>query len=293
MIDLRQMRYFVAVAETLHFGRAAERLHVSQPPLSRQIAALERELGATLFERHSRQVRLTPAGQRFLEDARSVLAAFDEACRSARLVEQGELGELHVGFMMHAALSSVPPLTREFVSRHPHVRLHLREVLPSALVDAVLKGELDAGIGFLPVARKGIERRPVHREPLCLALPSAHALAGDDGPVAATALAGEALIAVPADIVPTLRQATDRWFADAGVTPTVRLEVQLQHSIVSLVAESLGVALVPASLRRLGLPGVVFRELADAPQVEQWLFWRTLNRNAALHALLDVVARQD
>lgn len=288
MIDLRQMRYFVAVAETLHFGRAAERLHVSQPPLSRQVAALERALGVTLLERHSRQVRLTPAGQRFLEDAKAVLASFDEACRSARLVERGELGELHLGFMMHAALSSVPPLTRAFVSRYPHVRLHLREQLPAALVESVLKGEDDAGLGFLPGKRKGIESRPIHREPLCLAIPAEHPLAIGQGPVEAEALSGEALITVPADIVPTLRHAIDHWFAAAGVTPTIRLEVQLQHSIVSLVAESLGLALVPASLRRLGLPGVAFRALAEAPTIEQVIFWRAHSRSPALNAFLDV-----
>src|SRR5215470_1325213 len=103
MIDIRQLRYFVAVAETLHFGRAAERLHVTQPPLSRQIALLEKELGVRLIERHSRRARLTHAGERFLADGRAALVAFDRACRNARLAQAGELGEISIGFTMHAA----------------------------------------------------------------------------------------------------------------------------------------------------------------------------------------------
>ena len=119
MIDLRQMRYFAALAETLHFGRAAERLHISQPPLTRQIAALERELGVRLLERNSRRAKLTHAGQRFLEDARLAIAAFDQACRNAQLAERGELGALAIGFMMHAAHTVLPRLTRQFMTELP------------------------------------------------------------------------------------------------------------------------------------------------------------------------------
>src|SRR5215469_13195414 len=107
-MELRHLHYFVTVAETLHFGRAAERLHISQPPLSRQIAALEKELGVRLFDRQSRRATLTPAGRRFLEDSRAVLIGFDQACRNARMAERGELGELSVGFMMHAAYTILP-----------------------------------------------------------------------------------------------------------------------------------------------------------------------------------------
>jgi DNA-binding transcriptional LysR family regulator len=292
MIDIRQMRYFVALAETLHFGRAAERLHVTQPPLSRQIAALERALGVQLIERHSRHARLTAAGQRFHEDASAVLAAFDQACRSAQLVDAGELGELRIGFMMHAAHSSVPPLARRFVAAFPQVRLQLREALPPALVDSVLRGDADAGIGFDPGARRGLESRVIHVEPLCVALPAQHRLAGS-GHIAMQALAGEPLITASADAVPALREAIDACYRGAGLVPQVRLEAQLQQSIVSLVAEALGIALVPASLRRLGMPGVVFVDLDDAPAIEQRIFWRPANRNPALARFLGVAGVLD
>lgn len=281
MIDIRQLRYFVTLAETLHFGRAAERLHVTQPPLSRQVAALEKDLGVRLFDRHSRKVRLTHAGKRFLADSRAVLVAFDEACRNVRLAEAGELGELTVGFMMHAAYGSVPLLTQRFVSARPQVRLHLREILPSEIPAKVLNGELDAGIAFSPEPVRGLASAVMHREPLCLALPAGHSLCVETL-ITPDMLAREPILASPAAITPSLRKAILGFFARAGTEPEIRLETQLQQTIVSLVAEGIGLALVPASLDRLRMGGVEFRPLEQAPTIEQVLVWRPANLNPAL-----------
>ena len=288
MIDIRALQCFLAVADSLHFGKAAERLHMTQPPLSRQVAGLEKALGVTLLERDSRHVRLTAAGERFAQDAREVLVGLEQACRSAQQVAAGELGELRVGFMMHAAHSSVPPLARRFIAAHPNVQLGLREALPLPLLQGVREGELDAGIGFAPADLHGLALQPLFEEPLCVALPAAHPLARRRQ-LQVGQLADEALITAPADVVPTLREAIDACFAREGLRPQIRLEVQLQQSIVSLVGEGLGVALVPASLRRLGVPGVAFVALRDAPRVQQVVFWRVGNLNPALPHLIACV----
>jgi DNA-binding transcriptional LysR family regulator len=287
-MDLRQLRYFVAVAEARHFGRAAERLHVTQPPLSRQIAALEQALGVRLFDRHSRQVRLTAAGERLLSDGKAVLAAFDEACRNAQRAEAGDLGELTVGFMMHAAYGPVPALTRRFIARYPDVRLTLRETLPAAILDAVADGTLDAGITFVQSPPRGIETRTVFREPMVLALPAGHPLA-ETREVGPDQLIDQPLIATPDGIAPMLRRATADYLARAGAKPLIRLETQLQQTIVTLVAEGIGLALVPRSLERLELAGVQYRPLIDAPQVEHMLAWRRGHRNPVLPRFLELV----
>lgn len=280
MIDIRQLRYFVAVADTLHFGRAAKVLHVTQPPLSRQVAALERELGVQLIERHSRRAILTQAGARFLEDARQIIASMDRACRDAQACQAGELGSLTIGFMMHAAYSSVPPLTRRFAGEYPNVTLHLRETLPTMLIDGLFEGRFDATIGFSVAPVRGIQAINLHREPLCAAVPDEHRLA--KCPVLTSdQLVDEPMILSPFDVTPTLRRAISEWLA-APNGPKVRLETQLQQTIVSLVGEGLGVAIVPASLARLNLAGVTFVPLVAAPVVEQQLLFLDGSRNPAL-----------
>lgn len=286
MIDIRQLRYFVVLAETRHFGRAAQRLHISQPPLSRQIAALENALGARLLERHAHGASLTYAGEIFLTEARGVLAAFDQACHNARLAAHGELGKLAIGFMMHAAYTSVPDLTRRFITRYPQVQLELRETIPGVLADAVLSGQFDAGILFNPGPVAGLEAMLLHRERLCLALYAAHPLA-ERTTLGARDLQGEALIATPHDVAPMLRDAIEVYCRSGGVAPHFRLETQLQQTIVSFVAEGLGIALVPQSITRIGVAGVVYRELENSPAVEQVLVWRTGNRNPSLALFLE------
>ncbi len=287
MIDIRQMRYFVVLAETLHFGRAAERLHLTQPPLSRQLAALESELGVRLLDRDARSVRLTRAGQRFLADCRAVLASFDQACRNAQLADRGELGELAVGFMMHAAHTVLPRLMRRYMTAYPEVEVRLKEVIPSLLVDDVLTGRFDAAIMFPPGPVRGLQSFPVHSEVLCLAVHADHDLAHRER-IDVSDLHGRPLIVTPQEVAPTLRDAITRYFHDGGASPSVRLETQLQQTIVSLVAENLGIALVPESMRKLGIAGVVFRDLENPPVIDNVIVWRPGNLNPALGNFLTI-----
>lgn len=286
MIDIRQFRYFVALAETLHFGRAAERLNVTQPPLSRQIAALEAELGVRLVDRGSRHAQLTEAGRQLLDDARAAIAAFDQACRNAQAVGRGELGALSIGFMMHAAYTVLPAIVRRYMDAYPRIELSLKEIVPGALVGELLAGRFDAGLLFSPGEVRGLETRVIHQEALALAVPTSHRLAGR-GQVAAADIAGEPLIASPAEATPTLRDAIVAYCHAGGFEPHILLEAQLQSTLVNLVGEGLGVAFAPASLRKLGVAGAVFVELEAAPVIEHVVAWRPGNLNPALRPFLD------
>jgi DNA-binding transcriptional LysR family regulator len=287
MTDIRQMRAFIVLAETLHFGRAAERLHLTQPPLSRQIAALEKDLGVRLLERHSRHAALTAAGRRFLTDARAAVAAFDLACRNARLTETGETGELAVGFMMHAASTVMPALARRYLEARPAVALKLTEVTPGQLVEDLKRGRFDAGVLFDPGPTAGLTLRPIYRERLCLAVPKGHPLEAKSQ-VSALDLKDEPLIGTAADVAPGLRDAILRWRRDGGLVTEWRLEVQLQQSMVNLVGEGLGVAFAPETMRRTTTANVAFVDLEDAPAIDHVVAFRAENPNPALPAFLAV-----
>ena len=285
MPDIRQMRYFVALAETLHFGRAAERLNLTQPPLSRQIMALEKDLGVRLVDRHSRNVRPTPAGLRFLADSREVVTLFDQACDNARRAAAGEIGELTLGFMMHAAQTIVPKLARRFMTDFPGVELRLREMVPNVLVDGLMEGRLDLGIMFPPPPMRGLETRPVYRERLCAVLHAGHDLAGK-ALIRRQDLATLPLILTPMETAPALRSAIEAYCRAGGFTPTLRVETPFPIPIVSLAAEGIGPGLVPASMRKLTPPGVRFCELEEAPMIDHVIAWRTSNANPALRRFL-------
>jgi DNA-binding transcriptional LysR family regulator len=288
VLDLRKLRYFVTVAETRHFGRAAARLNLSQPPLSRQIAQLEKDLGVQLLERHSRHAALTRAGERFLVDAKAILASVEQAERNVRLAEQGELGELAIGFMMHAAYTIVPRLTRRFASAYPHVRITLRETLPNLLEDDISNGRYDVGIMFPLPASSRLSMRSIFREPLCAAMHPSHPLA-ERSCLTAEDFRDVPLLATPVDVAPTLRAAIAAYCGSAGFAPAIRFEVQLQQTIVSMVAENLGLAILPQSMRRLGLADVTFRDLDHAPIVEHVVAWRPDFSNPAVKAFLAIV----
>ncbi|MEW9309359.1 LysR family transcriptional regulator [Labrys neptuniae] len=287
-MDSRQMRYFVALAETLHFGRAAARLHMTQPPFSRQIANLERELGVQLVERNSRHVTLTQAGERFLADSRAVLAQFEDACRDARLVAEGQKGELRLGFMMHAAHRIVPQIVSCYAGLRPDIRIVLLETTPAEIEHRLLGGELDAAITFAGRPFPQLRTVPVITDHLCLIVPREHALVGRDT-IAPHDLAAEDLIAAPATVAPTLREAITGYFEMAGIVPRFRYEPQLQHTIVRLVAARLGVALVPASICDESIVEVVPRALAAAPALKVVLSVPAESGNPAIAPLIDII----
>lgn len=272
--ELRQLRHFVAVAEQLHFGRAAAALHMSQPPLSRSIQDLERRLGALLLARSRRKVELTPEGARFLEEAKRVLGQLERAVLEIGSMAAGAGGRLRLGFVSLADYGVLPGLLKAYKASRPGVALALREMLSPEQAVALAAGELDFGLLLPPVAGD-LEHLVVQRERFVVALPARHALARARGRIAMRQLSGEAFVMAPRDIAPGLHDIVALLTARAGFSPRVAQEAIQMQTVVSLVSSGLGVAVVPSSVANLGRRGVAYREIADAHQrLDLWLAWR-------------------
>jgi DNA-binding transcriptional LysR family regulator len=276
--DSRQLRYFVAVAEQLHFGRAAATLHISQPPLSRAIRGLEEQLGARLLTRSRRKVELTPEGARFYEEAKRLLEHLERAAREVGAMAAGESGRLRLGFVSLADYGVLPNLLKTFKVARPGVSLALREMLSPEQAAALSAGELDFGLLLPPVAQPisgELEHLVVQSERFVAALPAGHRAARRPGRVTMRDLAGEPFVMVPREIAPGLYDIVAGLAGRAGFSLQVAQEAIQMQTVVSLVSSGLGVAIVPASIANLGRRGVLYRELADAhPRLDVWLAWR-------------------
>ncbi|MCR6487417.1 LysR substrate-binding domain-containing protein [Amycolatopsis sp. OK19-0408] len=271
-MELRHLRYFATVAETCHFGRAAELLHVAQPALSHTIRQLETELGVTLLHRTTRQVRLTPAGEFFQGEAQRVLAAVDTGVRGVRRIGDGQLGLVRVGFTGTAAFSHLPHLARALARRAPRVELEVRaDLLTVEQCEQLRDGSLGLGVLRPPVTGDDIDYRVIEVEPLVLAVPADHRLVIE--PIVAVAdLRAEPFVTYDGRNS-VVHEAVVRSCRDAGFTPDRRHEAPGTAALLALVAGGLGVGVVPASARSLPLAGVVFRDLAGAATVELALAW--------------------
>ncbi|AOK30372.1 MULTISPECIES: LysR family transcriptional regulator [Burkholderia] len=298
--DLRQWRYFLTVADERHFGRAAARLAMTQPPLSQAIRALEDALGVALFARTKRSVELTAVGAALLPDVRRLLAAADALPPLAQRLARGESGSLALAFVSTADYGLLPRLLREFGARHPHVRLQLTEATSDVQLDELAAGRIDAGLVIAPVPPRhaaSLSYLPVLREPLVVAMSAdaAAALAvrgvAADAPVRIADIASLPLVIFPRRLAPGFYDIITGCYGAAGVAPRIGQEAIQMQTIVSLVSAGLGVALVPQSLRNLRRMGVVYRPLADtaAPVVETGLVWRTADVSPVLSGFIDIV----
>jgi DNA-binding transcriptional LysR family regulator len=279
MLDLRRLRYFVTVADELHFGRAAQRLHIAQPPLTRHISALETELGIRLFERSTRAVTLTPEGTQFLEHARQVLDALGSAESSARHLADGTAGRLAIGYTSSIPMSRVfSEIVREFGRQSPEVELGFREVASAEQYRQIEAGVLDIAFGWAPPepAPRAIAQLIVAREPLVAALPTASRHATREA-LAFTELAHEAFIVYPEGQGSALNAALYRLCARAGIAPRLGPSATQVATLVALVAAERGVAIVPASVAALQMAGVRYVPLTGEAALEQTLLWRAEN----------------
>ena len=261
-MELRHYRYFIAVAEELHFRRAAERLHISQPPLSQQIKQLETELGVRLLERSSRRVELTDAGRTFLGEAHAVLAAVDRSVTRVRRTARGELGWLRLGFVASAVADLLPPLLERFRAATPDVEFELHGLNTEEQVRALDSDVIDLGIARDLQRSERFERILLRTEPLVAVLPGAHPLAGRSA-IGLADLADDDFIALPRSRVPRLHDRLLSLCRVAGFNPHLAQEAMQFPTILSLVAANIGVAIVPASVQGFRSAGVVYTPLRD------------------------------
>jgi DNA-binding transcriptional LysR family regulator len=284
MFELSQLRCFVAVAEELHFGRAAARLNMTQPPLSRQIQILERVLDVVLLERSNRTVKLTPAGQSFLAEARRLLKLAESAAMLAKRVANGKAGSINIGFTATSAYSYVPDLVAACRRELPDVEISLKEMVSGDQLDS---GEIDIGLLRPPIPRGGLRSFRVTAEPLIAAVPSGHPLAEADQ-IELEALAGEPFIMYAPYEARYFHDLLVELFSRAGLVPNYVQHLAQIHSILAMVHSGVGVALVPQAALNLHFSGVALRPIELSRQRPAELFF--VSREDNDNPLLPIVA---
>jgi DNA-binding transcriptional LysR family regulator len=272
-MELRQLRYFLAVAEELHFTRAAERLYVAQPALSLQIRQLEEELGVKLFERLKHRVQLTPAGRVFAQRARFALEQTQKAAQEAALVGRGEAGSLSIGFVSSAVVSVLPQLLRRYSSEIPTVMIELLELDPSEQLEGLRNGTLDLGVIHALVETPDLKMATLAREELLAALPAGHPAAQKER-VELAALAEETILVPKKHEFGGLHEIVIEACHKAGFVPRKIQATRLLQTALCLLGGGLGVALVPASFREnVQIKGLAYRPLASQLTVDLVAVW--------------------
>lgn len=283
-MELQQLRYFVAVAETENVARAAERLHISQSPLSRQIRQLEDHIGLQLFERIKQRVRLTPAGREFLHEARDLLLQAERVEERARQVGKGEACSLSIGYCEGVIHNGrLPAALRRFRSAHPRVSLKLAAMRSGEQIDALERSVIDIAFVYnLPKPTETLTSRLLASEPFVIAMADDHPLAGKAA-ISPSDLDGMPWIALPKAINPAARERFLAACASCGFTPDIQFEVAQVSTTLGLVSARLGVAIMQASMQRMSPPGVVFKPMDWLPLVvDIHLLWRARAQTAGV-----------
>ena len=290
-MELRHLRYFIAVAEELNFTRAAERLHIAQPPLSQQIRALEAEVGVELFDRTKRPLQLTVAGHVFLEEAQRAIAQVENAVKMAQRANRGELGRLVIGFTSSMANSFLPDILRVYRERFPKVELIWKELATSLQLQALRDQQLD--VGFFHITSWMLQEADlcsitIWHEPLIVALPETHPLANQPQ-VSLKALSQESFILPSRQFAPGLSEQVEYLCQQSGFSPIVIQEGTMMLTILSLVAGGMGVALLPANAQNLQRKGVIYKDIIEStPTVPMAAVWRLDDASATLREFLAV-----
>ena len=291
MIELRHLRYFLAVAQERNFTKAAERLNMAQPPLSRQIQQLEAELGVTLFDRDSRPLSLTPGGALFREQALQVIQRMDEMQGMMKRFVAAERPRFVIGFVPSIIYARLPRIIRGFREAAPGVDLSLIEMMSLEQITALKEGRIDVGFGRVRFDDPALRREVLREERLIVALPLGHRLLAGERPITLSELARESLIVYPREPRPSYADQVLSLFRDHGLEPQSIQEVRELQTAIGLVAADAGVCIVPTSVRRLERGDVVYREMADHATSPIILSHRRNDQSALLETLMGVVAK--
>jgi DNA-binding transcriptional LysR family regulator len=288
-MELRHLKYFVAVAEELHYGRAAERLHIAQPPLSQQIMNLEEELGVKLFDRTRRAIQLTDAGVYFLKEAQHILAHVDQAAETARRIYRGQAGRLVVGFVGSVVHTFLPEGLRAFRERFPDVELILQELNTEEQIKSLHAKRIDIGFLYPAAHDRTLASQPLTEAPLIVVLPEKHALAGRKS-VDIGELAQEPFIANTRSSEPVVRDAFISICHAAGFSPRIAQEAGQVQTVLGLVASGLGACLLPDYIKNIRRPGVRYIPLSGpSPKVKLAVVWRSDNSSSLVKSFVQVV----
>jgi DNA-binding transcriptional LysR family regulator len=290
-MELRHLRYFIAVAEEKNFSYAAQRLHIAQPPLSQQISALEAEIGVKLFDRKKRPLQLTSAGEVFLEEARLVLTQLEQTIIQTQRASRGEIGQLVVGTNSTIANSLLPEMLRIFRDRFPNVKLILRELTAAEQIQELHNRRLDLGFDRLPHSHQqdtNLSYLPIGRESLVIALPQTHPLT-TLAEIPLQAMADEPFVLPSPEIVPSYTEIINLC-QQAGFFPKVIQEATWMITVLSLVAGGMGVALLPSNVQNLQRTGVVYRPIKGANFTREIVVvWRKDDSSPVLQKFLNVI----
>lgn len=290
-MDLRHLRYFIAVAEEENIGRAAARLHISQPPLTRQIQQLEEELGVRLFNRTPKGMELTQAGELFLEEARNIRAVVEQATERTQRAGQGKLGRLDVAIFGSGILDAIPKLLLAFRNDYPEVKIVLHTMTKAEQIEALRQRRITVGFNRMLAPLPDLATELVATEPLMLAVNESHPLAREKS-VSFAMLAEHPMVLFPTGARPNFIDKVMRLCEEAGFVPKVSQEVGDAVTGVALVAGGFGICLVPESVTVLTLPGVVFRTVDDAPanaRIDLSCLYRADDQSPILSAFLETV----
>ncbi len=287
-MELRHLRYFLAVAEELHFGRAAARIHIAQPPLSKQIQQLEKEIGVQLFKRSKRNVELTDAGRIFQREALGILNSLENAVKKTKLAAWGETGWLSVGFIASSTYDVLPIILKEFKKRHPEVELVLQEIQSSEQNQALREGRIHVSFARFPKREPGLVFETVYSEQLIAALPQSHPL-NKKRSLNLSDLATEPFILQPYPPSPHADN-TIQIFANAGLTPRIVQTVEEIHTALGLVAAGIGITLLPSSIQNMRNRGIEYRNLKNpTPVLEMKMGYRADETSPALASFIETV----